>query len=377
MKISFCTYYLVLYFPCLELSKFYDSKLFSFQNNQSMASSNKRAETHGFSRENMPDRLAHIQKHSASWRKVDSRKVVMTTLHQIWTHTSGVSTTVYHICPWGMKDIMTRLLGHKRCLNKNVIPKQVKDDHPLLTEDYNSKEWVITIANSGAEKPTSYHRLYCNHCQNHLIPRLTEDFKDGLGPAANIDTIIASWDSLKIPDKYMDYVGCFLPWEPKKHAGPNARKFIRDQSEHPKVSHIYTVSANPSKKKLKRQMGIVSSSSSTPPSKLLALSPPEKIPTPSSQSTIVAKFTKKTMRQGNMKDYASSIPLIGEAVKMCHISAKGLCLHIVHKGVNKCLSHEATLDMYDGVHEGQTLYYDDAVEYLKNDHPSAQIPPVV
>ena len=41
------------------------------------------------------------------------------------------------------------------------------------------------------------------------------------------------------------------------HAAPNARKYIRDQSEHPQTSHMYTVSTL-TKKRHKSQASLAS-----------------------------------------------------------------------------------------------------------------------
>ena len=125
-----------------------------------------------------------------------------------------------------------------------------------------------------------------------------------------MDSLIANWDALKIPEKRLDYVGCFLPWDPKTQAGPNARKFIRDQSEHPKISHIYTVTAKPSSKKLKRQFTL---SSPPPPSKTMALAPPDQNPAPAStQSSIAGTFSKKHLKQASLDKFLEVIPLVGE-----------------------------------------------------------------
>ena len=157
-----------------------------------------------------------------------------------------------------------------------------------------------------------------------------------------MDSLIANWDALKIPEKRLDYVGCFLPWDPKTQAGPNACKFIRDQSEHPKTSHIYTVTANPSSKKLKRQFTL----SSTPPSKTMELTPPDQNPAPAStQSSITGKFSKKHLKQGSLDKFLKVIPLVGETSKRRHVKAKGFCLSFVQQGVSKAISHETTTEM--------------------------------
>ena len=270
----------------------------------------KRADTDGFSRGNMVERLASIKRYSADWRRVNKRHVVITTLLQKFQHSSGSETVVQHICPWGMKNVITRLLGQPHYFNPDVLPKQLRNDHPVLMQTYKKEEWTLVIANTGAKEPTDYQRLYCNYCQTHLIPRLIQEFKGSLGENPSVDSLIANWDALKIPEKYLDYVGCFLPWDPKTQAGPNARKFTRDQSEHPKISHIYTVTAKPSSKKLKRQFTL---SSPPPPSKTMALAPPDQNPAPAStQSSIAGKFSKKHLKQASLDKFLEVIPLVGE-----------------------------------------------------------------
>lgn len=186
----------------------------------------KRALVNGFDRETMPKKLASLNKYGATWRKVGSETVVMTVLHQIFTHTSGEETVIKHLCPWGMREIVGKFLSEKRCL-----PLQLKEDHPMLTGDsYNKLEWMVTISNEGALKAEKYHHLYCHHCKQVLLPKLLEEYADGLGGSKSLVGLVNNWDALKIPAKYLDYIGCFLPWSGDINAGPNARRFIRDQS---------------------------------------------------------------------------------------------------------------------------------------------------
>ena len=107
-------------------------------------------------------------------------------------------------------------------LSPNVLPKELRSDHPVVLKSLQTtRDCNVTTV------------------RTNLIPRLIQEFKGSLGENPSVDSLIANWDTLKISEKYLDYVGCFLPWDPKTQAGPNARKFIRDQSEHPKTSHIY------------------------------------------------------------------------------------------------------------------------------------------
>ena len=54
----------------------------------------------------------------------------------------------------GMKEAIMKFFLEPRCLNKNVLPVKVKEDHPQLTsEAYDKKEWAISVANTGTNKP--------------------------------------------------------------------------------------------------------------------------------------------------------------------------------------------------------------------------------
>ena len=186
-----------------------------------------------------------------------------------------------------MRELLTNLLSNKKCKNFQVVPSKIKDEHPeLISKDvYKADEWTITTSNNGAQEPINFYRLYCYHCHTVLLPKLLLEYKDKLGENANVDTLIANWDILKIPLKHVDYIGCFLPWNSTHFAGPTARKYIRDQAEHPKTSHRYTVEVS-DKKRHKKQALV-----STRPSKVLSV---EKPSTSSKQSVMIGKGTKKT-----------------------------------------------------------------------------------
>ena len=60
-----------------------------------------------------------------------------------------------------------------------------------------------------------------------------------------------------------------------------------------------------------------------------------------------------------------------------HVKAKSFCFSFVHQGVNKAISHETTIAMYECGYEGQLAYYGDAKVYLRDTYPAAEIPPVI
>ena len=143
-----------------------------------------------------------------------------------------------------------------------------------------------------------------------LLPKVFDEFKEGLGANPDVVSLVSNQDALKIPAKYMDYVRCFLPWKQAHHADPNSMRFIREHNEHPKTTHIYPTSAV-TKKRSQRQARLTSQ----PPKKTIAL---DKSSSPTTVKT--------------------NLSITGEcttSMAQCH---KGFCLSMVHSGFNKMLS---------------------------------------
>ena len=92
----------------------------------------KRMSRDGYDASNMTERVSKIVKHSASWRHVDRLSIITCTLHQVFTHTSGATSTIKHICPWGMRQVMGRLFRNRRCLNPKVLNNVIKTEHPTF-----------------------------------------------------------------------------------------------------------------------------------------------------------------------------------------------------------------------------------------------------
>ena len=135
------------------------------------------------------------------------------------------------------------------------------------------------------------------------------------------------------------------------------------------------MTTKPFSKKLKRQFTL---SSPPPPSEMLALAPPDQNTTPdSTQSSIVGKFSKKHLKQGSLDKFFKVIPLVHETSKRSYVKAKGFCLSFVHQEVSKAISHKTTIEMYECGYEVQLAYYEDAIVYLSDTYPAAEIPPVI
>ena len=79
----------------------------------SKPTTNKRSPTNGFDRQTMEDRIKNFKRYKpeGDWRRIDSKLISMTVLYQKWTHKASQKTAeVKHICPWGMRDYVTKLL---------------------------------------------------------------------------------------------------------------------------------------------------------------------------------------------------------------------------------------------------------------------------
>ena len=110
----------------------------------------------------------------------------------------------------------------------------------------------------------------------------------------------------------------------------------------------------------------------------MALAPPDQKPAPgSTQSGIVGKFLKKHLKQGSPGKFLKVIPLAGEISKRSHVKVKSFCLYFVHRGVNKAISHETTIEMHGCCYEGQLAYYEDVKVYLSDSYSAAEIHPVI
>lgn len=79
---------------------------------------NKRAPTNGFDRTTIEERLKNFNRYKpeGNWRDVEKKTIVMTVLIQTWEHKkTGKTADVKQICPWGMRDRISKLLSEEKC----------------------------------------------------------------------------------------------------------------------------------------------------------------------------------------------------------------------------------------------------------------------
>ena len=139
-----------------------------------------------------------------------------------------------------MKDTMTSLLSDKKCKNKPVLLSVIKD--LIADKPYNKDLMTISVTNTGPHAAREYYRLSCRTRESdpELLKAMLQKHQDVLGPNPNVFTLIRNFDSLKINTDKIDFVGCFLPWDADVEAGPHARRFLREPSEHIDICHLYT-----------------------------------------------------------------------------------------------------------------------------------------
>ena len=282
---------------------------------------------------------------AGDWHWIDkaSNKVAMTYLLQNWDYSGEILGNVKHICPWGMKDTMTFLLSDKKCKNKPVLPYIIKD----LTTDkpYNKDLMTISVTNTGPHAAREYYRLSCQTCESdpELLKAILQKHQDVLRPNPNIFTLIWNFDSLKVNTDKIDFVGCFLLWHTDVEAGPNARSFLKEPSEHIDICHLYTKVSSTAANKRKSQTKLIGPSPSKK-EQTLSLNVDKSNKQYTLQNSLRA--SQKSFQQGEMDDYNTKIKLIGDCKNQRKIFAKGVCLSVVHTVVNKMLSNAAIIDNY-------------------------------
>ena len=174
----------------------------------------------------------------------------------------------------------------------------------MKKESYDKKDWAITINHIGAQEPTYYYHMYCTDCKKVLLPKVFEEFKEGLVVNPDVVSLVSNWDTLKIPAKYMDYVGLILPWNKAYHAGPNLRRFISEPNEHPKTTQFYTTSAV-TKKRSQKQASLTFQ----PPKRTIALDKSSTATT--KQTKIIGKYSK-TLHFNRIETLMTNLSITGE-----------------------------------------------------------------
>ena len=116
----------------------------------------------------------------------------------------------------------------------NSLPNEVKTGLGITEENFARDEIIVTTSHTGYHAKKPFVRLFCDHCQQKSTPKLLNNPK--YGNCTSFEDLLLSWDELKIPKLVSGLIGCFITTlDPKIHAGPNAKSFIREPTEHMKT----------------------------------------------------------------------------------------------------------------------------------------------
>ena len=300
---------------------------------------------------------------SGRWRKVEQIKVKYTYIVQSWSHLDK-HLDRKHVCPYGMKDFVKKLLQQDRSTNKKAIPIDVKEALGLVDDsDYDQNDVHLNCTDEGDKGYDTFFLLYCIECKNRKLPKLGMKYKDHLPQSPSIKDILDNWDLLVKVDAsiaaHVDICGTLLPNDPSIIAGPNNRRFILRPVDHAdKNKDVHTPA---------------------PPTKIHALKRPvqaDAIEVPPKKSTFVGgtgrnagkthtQLTKKgktvggkiinvTDKSGKWNTTANIASFLDPSVSMFKVPsnddehlAQDHCISIILAGANKAFSQEATLHNYE------------------------------
>ena len=330
---------------------------------------NKHAPLNGFDSTTMEKRLASFKRYlpEGDWRRDERLSLVMTVIVQTWQY-NGRTFRRRTVCPWGMKLVMQKLLFAEKCKRFNFMPSDVKQFFQITTAAaYDHKIMSISICNSGPQDIKEYVHIYCTHCKS-VLSKILESHRYALGENPTIVNLVNQWDMLKLLEDKIDLVGCFLPWNSAHFARPNARRFIHNPKEHVDMCHPAT-----NKVTTKKRQTLFSFP--TKPAKVMALETPPSSSEDSTQTKIKGTWNKMTTYY-TMNLFSTSIPLKGRTKITPSDFGKGVCLSMVHIGINQMISQRAIIQNYETAYEGLLSYHDFFVGLISK-QPGVTIPPPV
>ena len=125
---------------------------FIYQTKKNM-SGNNYTSFFGFSPATWSERLHKLseanKRMKSDWRKTEKVDLVMTNLKQEWRYEGAVEGPfiVIQVCPFGMKEHMTKKLANPKCRIENVVPSRVKQHFGSIFWDVDQRA-AINIATS-------------------------------------------------------------------------------------------------------------------------------------------------------------------------------------------------------------------------------------
>ena len=122
----------------------------------------------GWTPSNTLTRLQQLKKNNPMWRSFDLIRVEYTIITQRWTSklTPTDHVDLRYLCPWGMKDMITKNYSAATCKTFEILPKVVREAFNLEKDTYNKDNINVTVTNSGNMGFKQFNHIYCSVCKN-------------------------------------------------------------------------------------------------------------------------------------------------------------------------------------------------------------------
>ena len=328
--------------------------------------------TNNFSQTNIDERvtkLAGTRTTKHAWRRVQNVIEIPYTIVIQTFEFEGRSFERKHFCPWGMHRMVEEKMKAIQVKNSfSSLPNDVKEELGITKDNFVRENVKVTASNTGFHAKDVFVRLFCSHCQDSFWPKLLNNPK--YGNCKSIEEFIHSWDELKVPKMLCGVVGCFIySKDPEVHAGPNAKTFIKEPTEHYTTFHPELGIKELSSKQLKFKQDIqllLSSGSSSSASKAPPLTTVKPTTSDASsaslqnlpnQTHLVGKYSQRTVYTSIESKLDKKLKTNDPCDTPLQKVAKGFCFSMVHTGVNKRQSEAVVIEQYKVAYRGIFEHY--------------------
>ena len=324
--------------------------------------------TNDFSPDNVNERISKLTGGRAAkhaWRRVQTTIEIPYTVVKQRFEFMGKSFERSHFCPWGMHSMIEEKMKAIQVKNSlRSLPNDVKEALNITDQNFDREKIALSVCNTGFHSKESFVRLFCCHCQDSYIPKLLNNKK--WGNCRTLEELITSWDNLKIPKALCGIVGCLIYTKDSNvHAGPNAKSYIKEPTEHIKSFHSELNNKELSSKQLKLKADIqlllsppAAETSSAKPPPMVAVKPSTTDSSSASlqnfpnQTHLIGKYNERAVYASVDSSMEKSLKTNDSADSAMKKVAKGFCFSIVHSGVNKRLSEAAVIEQYEVAYAG-------------------------
>ena len=351
----------------------------------------KRNSLFGFNKDTIKSRIDAMSRlpPQGNWRQFGELKIEITVLEQSWRYTPEGDENmkeykVSMLCPWGMIHTMTKKQSSKKCYSSfNVLPEAVRSALGVTKETYNKEKMKVEVSNRGNLGLKSFNRIFCSICEFEVVPQLIEKYvkSNKLRKEATIADLIDNFDKIGMTADTSDVVGCFIPLEESVMAGPNGRRFIIRPTEHVSTCHPQT--SNKLKQLKKPMFAKALPTGSKPKNDVVIVSEARKRSAGTDNATLVTKYNKK-LKFANVGALLgqTKINLAEKCADATDEFAKGLCIKIVHGGVNMKHPHTNIMESYELATDAISSYHElltknKDVRVTVNERVTAAPPPKV